>query len=319
MCGIRHRSRFATHDACQRHRTIAIGNHQVIGLQRDFRVIQQSQFFARLRKTHLNIALQQVQIKRMQRLPLLQQNIIGDVHQRADTADTAAFQTAYHPVRCGGLCIHTFNHAAIISRTGIAGCHCHRFAQGACNSRWLDSGHLHRRTGHGDHISCNADNTQAIRTVGRQFQRVGMIIQIQKLANILTHRCIGRQLQNAIGFSSDAQFFGRAHHAERLHTAHFGLLDIKSWQLCPHQRTRCFQTGTRVGRTTDNLQHFAANIHFADLQTVCIRVLDRFQDFSDDNALKSRSNRRQLFHFQTGHGQCVTKLRGIQRRVDHGT
>ena len=81
-----HRAVGPAHHAGQRDRALAVGDHQHVVLQINGLLVQQFQALALAGKTHVDIAVQLVQIESMQRLPQLKQHVVGHIDQRADAA-----------------------------------------------------------------------------------------------------------------------------------------------------------------------------------------------------------------------------------------
>jgi hypothetical protein len=71
-------------------RVSAAGEHGLL--------VEQQHLLARARQAHVDGALQLGVVEGVQRLAELEHDVVGDVDQRADRADAAAYETARHPV-----------------------------------------------------------------------------------------------------------------------------------------------------------------------------------------------------------------------------
>jgi len=78
----RHRAdlgRAAAHHAGERDRTAAVGDEQVLGVERAVLAVQGGQPLPRLRPADHDLALQRVEVEGVQRLPQLEHHRVGDV------------------------------------------------------------------------------------------------------------------------------------------------------------------------------------------------------------------------------------------------
>ena len=184
---------------------------------------------------------------------------------------------------------------------------------------------LQRRARERRHLARNAVYAQAMRQIGRKLEGEQGVIEPEVIADVLAHRRIGWQFQQATVVIGQLEFSRRAQHAVALHPAQRAHLDherlavFAGWQFRAHQRARHLDAHPRIGRATDDLQQAVrAGIHLAHAQAVGIRVLRGLLDFGHDDASERRRDRLQFFHLQPGHGERISQLLGGQRRVADG-
>ena len=106
-----HGRRIAAHDASQTLDRLAVGDDADVSIERDRRAVEQLQGFARRAPTHLESAMDLLQIEDMGRAPQFEHDVVGDIHQRADAALAAAGQALLHPLGGGRTRIHAADDA----------------------------------------------------------------------------------------------------------------------------------------------------------------------------------------------------------------
>ena len=240
----------------------------------------------------------------MHRLTDFQHHIIADVHQRGNTADTAAFQTLLHPIRRGGTRVHVFNHTA--DKAAAVGRRVNFHSPGftAFRRHFPDFGLPERAPRQRGHFARNAFDAQAVGAVRRDFQRKHRVVQIQIFADISTDRSILRQNMQAVhAVVGQTEFVGGTQHPVRHHAAHFGRLNFEiARQHRARQRTRHFDARLDIRRTTNNLNQLTrTRIDSGNVQTVGIRMFFNGFHFGNHHARKRRRGSPGFFHFQAGH------------------
>ena len=161
-----------------------------------------------------------------------------------------------------------------------------------------------------------------MRQVGRELEGEQAVVKLEVLADVLPHRCVASQFQQAAVVLGEAQFAGRAQHAVAVDTAQLAHLDQEGFavfargQFGPHQGARHLDAHTGVGRAADDLQQLArACVHLAHAQTVGVGVLFGFNNGAHHDLGERRRHGHALLHLQTGHGQGVGQLLAGQGRV----
>src|SRR5690606_22121630 len=145
----------------------------------------------------------------------------------------------------------------------------------------------------------------------------GDIIQLKVFRDVLSHRCIFRQLHQAIMVLRKGKFRFRTEHAFRGLAAYLGLLDL---EVARQNRTdngeRHFQAIAHIGSTTDNLNGLGAVTDLTHAQLVGVRVSFDRDDFTHDYAGEFTRYRFKAIYFQPGHGDLVHQLLGTNARIN---
>ena len=319
---VRHGGSVAAHDAGERLDGLAVGNHADFLVHGDGVAVEQLEGFARLAPAHLQAAVDFVEVKNMAGAAELEHDVVGDIDQRRDAALAAARQALDHPRRGLRLGVDAAHDAPGKAPAQVGGGNVYRQAVGRADAGLRKVQRLERCAGQGRYLARNAIDAQAVRQVGREFEREQRVVELQVLAHVLAQRRIGGQLQQAAVVVGNAELAGRAQHAVALHAAQLADLDEKGLavfargQLGPHLGAGHANAHARIGCAADDgQQRGAAHIDLAHAQAVGVGVLRGFFDFTDDDFGERRGNGGELFDLQPGHGQGVGQsLRG-QRRV----
>ena len=316
------RRALTAHDAGQTHRTGVVTDHAHRQRSRirpdlDRLAIEQFEPFALPAPAHLDAALQRIQVEDVGGPAQFQQHVVGNVDQRRQRALAGTFQPLLHPVGRGRCRIHTANDPAgkaaaqrgflNIDRQPVVDGH------GSCRK----GGQLHRCIGQGGQIARHPEHRHAVGQVGRELEFEDFLVQIQRLAQILTRRQISGQLQNAGMIIAHAEFAARAEHAAAFHPPHLRFLDAEvSGQHGPRQRAGRDQAGPGVGGAADDLHRFTLpHFHVADLQAVGVRMLLGGEYARHHHTGKRRGHRLTGLDFQPAHRQDMVQPRRIERRI----
>ncbi|CUJ54402.1 Uncharacterised protein [Achromobacter xylosoxidans] len=317
----RDRRGLAPHDAGQAFDLVACHHHADLRIQRDGLAVQQFERLAFAGPAHRQVAMDLVQIEHVRGPAQFQHDVVGDVHQRRHRTLAGALQARLHPG--GGLRarIHAADHAAAEAAAQVRRLDPDRTQLVQSHGHGLGGRHRQRRAGQRGHFARHAQDRQAVGAVGRHLQREERVVQVQRFADRLARRHIGRQLQQAGMVLRQAQFARRAQHARRLHAAHLGHADLHAaGQFRADAGQRHLQAGGRVGRAADDLQQRAgAVIDLADAQLVGVRVRGDLDDVRDHHARERGRGRHGVFDFQAGHGEPVREFIGCDRRIDQRT
>ena len=319
---IRHGSGVTAHDARERFDLAVVGDHAHLVVHGHGIAVEQLERFTCLAPTHLQAAVDLVEVKNVRRATELEHHVVGDVHQRTHAALTATGQAVHHPLRSLGLRVHAFDHATAEAATQVGGLHLHSQLVGDLRGHGRESRSLERCTRQGRHFAGDAVDTQAMRQIGRELERHQGVVQIEILANVLTQGGVCGQLQQAAMVVGNLQLFGRAQHALAFNAAQLADLDderlaVFAWgQFGPHQGARHADAHAGIGRAADDIQQSALpHVHLAHAQAVGVGVLHGILDFTDHDLGERRGHGLEFFHFEAGHGQGVGQLLGRQGRV----
>ena len=136
-----HRRLRPPHYAGNRLRPLGVGDHQIVGIQRNLGIVKQPQRFASGCAPDIDVTSQPGVVKRVQRLAQLEHHIVGDVDHHRDAAQARALDAATHPRRRGRGGVHVGEHTPQIDRA-VAGCgHAYATRLGVLR---LDIGYRHR-------------------------------------------------------------------------------------------------------------------------------------------------------------------------------
>ena len=295
-----------------------VGNQYETRIEFRLAAVQQLQGLASNRMAHDDVALQRVVVERVQWLAKFQHHVVGDVDHGADRAQTRAAQALGQPPRGVRGWIDAFDDAAQITRRVLAGFESDAAAciagYGCCDL----CRYFHRTAEQRRDIMRETDQTQAIGTVRRELQLDAGIGKAQIIGQRLAHRRIQRQLKQAGGIGIDAQLLGRTEHAERLHATQLGGLDRHATrQAGAHHGQRHLDADARIRRATDDLQQLALpRVHLAHLQTIGFGMLFGGDDLGHHHTSQAFAQHGQFFHFQPGHGQCVSQCGAVGLDLD---
>ena len=135
-------------------------------------------------------------------------------------------------------------------------------------------------------------------------------------ADVLAHRRIGGQRQQAAVILGQAEFARRAEHAEALDAAYLGALDLDARQFGADPRARHLHAGGDIRRATNDLQRTGfADIDGAELELVGIGVLIDAQHLGHDDTRKVGAGATAFLDFEAGHGQQMAQFVGRERGI----
>ena len=89
----------AAHDAGEAQRLFRIGDEQQIELEVERLLVQERELFAGLREAHDDRTFEQLIVVGVQRLPQFEHHVVGDVDDRRNGTNPAAFEAPLHPGR----------------------------------------------------------------------------------------------------------------------------------------------------------------------------------------------------------------------------
>ena len=157
----------AAHDAGERLHRLVVGNHAHLFIEGHGVAVQQLELLARPAPTHIQAAVDLVQVKDMRRPAELEHHVIGDIHQRRDAALAAARQAVHHPLRRGGAGVDVADHAAGEAPAQVGRADAHRDAVGNAGDGLGELRLGQRGAGQGRKFARDAIDAQAMRQVRR--------------------------------------------------------------------------------------------------------------------------------------------------------
>ena len=174
---------------------------------------------------------------------------------------------------------------------------------------------LQRAAGQRRQFTRDAEHTEGMGQIGREFQGEQEVVEPEDLAHVGACHRVGRQLQQAAMVVAQLEFArrntspGRRQVHDRAHLRHHGCMALGATE-------RHLDAGTRVRRTADDIEQGALpGVDLAHAQAVGVGMLNDFLDFADHDARERRRDRAQFFHLQPAHGEGVGNLLRGQRRI----
>ena len=222
----------------------------------------------------------------MQRLRVLEQDVVGDVHDVVDRPHAGRPKAALHPVRARPD-PDARDHAADVAaaQLGVDDADLDQVAARRVG-RARERGHevaLHRAVEPGAELARDAEVAHAVRAVGGDLgfhDRLARDHRRQRLT-----RCAAVQDQDAGVVVTEQQLGRRAQHAARLVAGDVHVLDdLAVGHRRSRQGDRHQAAGDGVGRAGDDLLHAPAKVDLVHPEVVArLRVLGLLEHLADDD------------------------------------
>ena len=313
------------------HRFFRIADSEVMLPERMFFSVQGDEFLAFVPVLDDDVLpLDHVRIKAVHRLAVGHHDVIGNIDNVVDRAQTDDIQLVLQPLR-------TFLHlAAGYAQTGIT----------PAGIRILD-GHIDRKV-----VVVNPEST-AVRTMKRclvtilrqpgievtghtvMAQRIGTVgrnvyvdqpvaVQMIILGGRLSDRCILRQYDNAVMACADTDFILSTDHTEALHTTQLALLDGEFLVVVIEHAAQIshndFLSCSHIRCATHNLLRFAlSEVDGCHVEMVRVGVRLTGQHFADEEPFQSSPycfHLVQCIHLKSRGGQRIRCLLRGQVKID---
>jgi hypothetical protein len=208
----------AAHDARQRQRLLAGGDEGVAGLEHPIAAVQGAQHLSGAGAAHDDApARHQLEVESVQRLALVEQQVVGDVDHRAQRPLAVQVQPPRHPQRRRPGGVQPLDHPGDVHRAAFGVLHLDRGeARGGRAVLWhgeverLQLGAEHQRGLTGD-----AAHRQHVAAVGRGFHVQHGVAQADRLDQVDADRSVRWQHQDARVVVEDPQLPGGGEHAVR--------------------------------------------------------------------------------------------------------
>ena len=274
--------------------------------------------------------LDHVRIKAVHRLAVGHHDVIGNIDNVVDRAQTDDIQFVLQPLRA-------FLHLAVgYAQTGIA----------PAGIRILN-GHIDRKVvvvnpegtavrtmkrclvtvlrQPGIEVTGHTVMAQRIRTVGRDvYVDQPVAVQMIILGGRLSDRCILRQYDDAVMARTDADFILGTDHTEALHTTQLALLDgeflVAVIEHAAQISHNDFLSCSHIRCTTHNLLRFAlAEVDGCHVEMVRVGLRLTGQHFADKESFQSSPycfHLVQCINLKSRRRQCVCRLLWGQVKID---
>ena len=266
----------AAHDTRQRNGLGAVADDEVVGRQGEFFFVQRCDLLAVFGAADEDLAaFQRVHVEGVHGLANLQHDIVRDVNDVGDAAQTAQGQLTAHPA--WGLARRDVaDIMANVARAEILGLDADGQARiHIVADRVVGGGHLEGLVQHCCNLARNAEHTLAVGAVGRDGNIKNVVVKADDLLNGRAGDSVLRQIEQAVDLGTgvqiivQAQFLTAAQHTVGL-DAHQGLrLDF--YAAGQRGAVECgggVHTGVDVGCAGGNLDVVAvlAAVNLADVQ-----------------------------------------------------
>ena len=313
--GVRHLGVRAAHHTGEPYRTLGVRDHQHGRTQFVLLAVEAREAFAvpggtddDLRIPHL------VEVERVQRLAVLQHDVVGHVHDVVDGAVARVLQPLAQPVR-GRADPHTAHQRAGVARAegGVGDLDAdavrYRAAVLVVSGRRL--GYLF--AGDGSRFVGDAEHGEAVAAVRGDFdlQRAGRREYVNEGS---ADRALIRQHEDALVLVAQPEFALGADHARGLDAAYDGcrqfhrLARLAAREHRAHPRERDLLPCGNVRRAADDGGRLAARVHVGQPEPVGVGVRVHVQDTADDDVVPSAAGAGVVRRLQSGHGKAVGQL-----------
>ena len=190
---IGNRACVSAHDAPERERLPFVGDQEDIGGQTDLLPVQQFEPLAVAREPHDYVAVDRTVVESMQRLPELEHDEVGDIDDRGNRTQSAAFQALHHPGGRTRFGIHAADDAAAVARAGRGLLQADVSLVVLRHLRRRHRGFLERCAGQNRDFASDTTQAQAVAAVGRELERDELVVEVEHPPHIGTQRRLGGQ------------------------------------------------------------------------------------------------------------------------------
>ena len=233
----------------------------------------------------------------MERLPHLEEDEVGDIHDVVDRVQADGAQVFLQPLRGRSDLDATDGDAAVarsafrilyLDRNRLAGTRLE-----ALVIRDMQLARTAVMAEPGIQVARHAEMGGGIDPVGRDFifdDRIGLETEV--ILGGRTDDGLIRKDHDSGMVGTDAQFILRADHAERFHTADLGFFDLEiAREDRPDAGEKDFLASRHVRGTTDDLDKFrGAVIYLGDMQVIRIRMIHALHHFRHDHTSQTAGN-----------------------------
>ena len=250
----------------------------------------------------------------MQRAAHVQGEIVGDIDQRGDRAQTHRAQAVLDPFRRRAVA-HPPDIAPGEERAGLRPvtefeAHGDRALEGPRHGL-APAGHaLERAEAAGGEVARDAANAGAVAAIGCEADFDHRVVEPRNPRVRRPERGVGRQFDDPLMLVRDAEFALGKQHAVALDAANRRLLQPEPGARNPAsgRREHAHHAGVRIRRAADDLHLLRARIHQADPQAVRLRMR-----LGGEHARRREGSQvaravLDAVHLETQHGQRLADL-----------
>ena len=310
--GVRDLGIVTAHDAGNSGRTAAVRDADHVLIQLMHLTVQRFDALTGSRAADDNLLILQAGIVEcMHRLAVFQHDIVGDIDNVVDRADTGSMQTLAHPRR-RRLDLDILDQTCSITRAEIRSLIGDAQMLVDITTAALDNRRVQleltvkgRRS-----LTRQTDDTHAIRTVGRDLKFSNILIQTDNCADVNANRRALRHKQQTFRIAvrrivqRQAEFLERAHHAVGRNAAQLALGNLNTARKGGLVQGNRNNTADNCVRCTGyNLNRLVlTDIYLADNQMIGVRMGNIGQDFSGNNIFELAAEIDNFLNLGAGHG-----------------
>ncbi|EAU66514.1 conserved hypothetical protein [Stigmatella aurantiaca DW4/3-1] len=302
----------AAHHPCNGLSTVPVTNGQIVRIERALLAIQCADLLPRtgtadddLLPRHL------VEIERMQRLAILEVDVVGHVHHVVDGTHATGLQPVLQPLR-RGLDGDVLDHPRGIARTthGILDAHLHLVRRGPSRLGELRLRRTERHARHHPHLPGHPQVRQGVRPVRGDVHLQHHIVQPQRRGDGQPRLQPRRKDEQPRGLLGEPQLLRRAEHPVAVHAPERCLLDLHAiGQLRANGGQGHLVPHLEVLRAAHHLQQLRApRVHLGHGQLVRVGVLHGLANLGHHHALKGLTRPLHPFDLQPRRGQLARQL-----------
>ena len=187
----------AAHDSGKSQRLRGVGDEQKVVVEIEHLLVEQRELLTGPREAHDDRSLEQTVVVRVQRLAELEHHVIGDVDDRGDRANPAAFEALLHPFGRRRARVDALDRSRHETRARLRVFDAH-FALCARGDRYLGR----RRQCDGDlgergDLARDSEHRQAIRAIGRELQGEQRVVEVERFTQVRPCGRVCRQRKKA--------------------------------------------------------------------------------------------------------------------------
>ena len=303
----------APHDPADGAHPVVVSDHRDVRVQRVRVPVERRERLARTGHPHRQGSGHLVGVKHVERPAAVDRDVVRDVDQRGNRAETDRSEAALHPVRTGAV-----GHVAEVP-PGDQGAGLPALAEGARpgDGACVRSRHGRERrlaqcpdTGRGQ-VARDAAHARAVAAVGGERDFEDGIVGAGPRRVRGPDRGVLGQFDDPVVIFAQSELVGGAQHALPGHAADllFRQRDPATRNVRPDGCEHGLHAGAGVGRAAHHRQRGAAGVHGADAEAVRIGMRTGFHDPADHERSQLLAAILHRLDFQADCGQTVGDVR----------
>ena len=284
----------------------------------DDRAVQKREKFTFTSVPHPDSGVEPRAVERMHRLSELQHDVVGDVDDRGQRAQTASPQALRHPQRSSCPRVDAPDDAADVARATLR---CvKRDGQDIVDSRLDDRlafGRIHLDATCDRDLAGDSGDAQTVATIRSEAHLDDEIVEPEPFDQVHSDGRAGVKLDDSIPIVSETELPGGAEHALRDLAPNPALANLRAVrQPRPDPREGRAHPGIHVGGTANHaVQSGSAVVHFAQRQPVRAGMRLHADDFGDRHVPHRPADGGDRFDLEARRGEPLGELVRSDRRI----